>query len=106
MSYLYEKLNASDFADALLDDEHAGWTHEQAWALADYYEELADDLGEPIALDVVAVRCDWSAYPSAKEALQDHGQDAPEDEEEALDLLAEYTLSLKCNGGGVVVLDY
>lgn len=106
MSYLYKELNAADFADALLNDENAGWTDEQAWAIASHYEELTESTEEPVALDVVAVRCEWSGYPSAKEALQDHGQDAPENEQEALDLLAENTVVLKCNGGGVVVMDY
>jgi len=107
MTYLYQKLSASKFATALRDDENAGWTDEQAWALASYYEELAQDLGEPVALDVVAVRSEWTAYPSATEALADHCHSGvPENEQEALDFLSEYTVALRCNGGSVVVLNY
>ena len=31
-------------------------------ALFGYYQDLAEDLGEPIELDVIAICCEWSEY--------------------------------------------
>lgn len=40
-------------------------------ALFDFYEELSDDMGEDIPLDVIAICCDWGEY--AEEELEENG---------------------------------
>lgn len=57
---MYITVNTNEVIDRLLEDTEATWTVEEARALVEYYEELEDDLGEPIALNVVAIRCDWA----------------------------------------------
>tara|TARA_B110000211_G_C13678928_1_gene377920 strand:- start:228 stop:548 length:321 start_codon:yes stop_codon:yes gene_type:complete len=49
--------------EVLMADTHANWTYEEASALFDWYEELEEDIGEPIAFDYVAIRWDWSSGP-------------------------------------------
>ena len=56
---MYITLSTNEIIDRLLEDTNASWTYEAARALAVYYEELEEDTGEPIVLDVVAIRCDW-----------------------------------------------
>ena len=46
--------------EVLMSDTYASWTYEEASALFDWYEELEEDIGEPIAFDYVAIRCEWS----------------------------------------------
>jgi hypothetical protein len=53
-------LSTNDIIDALLSDEYANWDYDTAKALAHFYEDLEDSTGEPIELDVVAIRCEWS----------------------------------------------
>tara|TARA_R110000772_G_scaffold89088_2_gene184829 strand:+ start:498 stop:812 length:315 start_codon:yes stop_codon:yes gene_type:complete len=55
-------LTTYEVADKLLADDDANWTRAQAFALADYYEQLEEDMGEEIELDVVGIRCEWSGY--------------------------------------------
>lgn len=71
---MYEKLTTTDVADKLLADENAGWSRAGAYALAEYLQELEDDIGEEFELDVVALRCEYSEYPSAAEAVKDYNE--------------------------------
>lgn len=61
-------MTVSQMADSLLSDEYAGWTRLGAYALAEYLDELSDDIGEPIEWDPVGIRCDFSEY-TLKELL-------------------------------------
>lgn len=53
-------MTVHEMADSLLNDEYASWTRLGAYALAEYLDDLSDDIGEPIEWDRVAVRCDFS----------------------------------------------
>jgi hypothetical protein len=60
-------LNTSDIARALKSDENAAWTWNGAKALAEYLEQLEEETGEEMELDVCAVRCDFSEYANLME---------------------------------------
>ena len=55
-------LNTYEITDALLQDENAAWSYNGAKALAEYLEELRDDCGVNLELDVVALRCAYSEH--------------------------------------------
>jgi len=57
-------LSTSDIAHALKSDENAAWSWNGARALAEYLEQLEEDTGEEMELDVCAIRCDFSEYDS------------------------------------------
>jgi hypothetical protein len=61
-------MTVSQMADDLLDDDNASWTRLGAYALAEYLDELSEDIGEPIEWCRVAIRCDFSEY-TLKELL-------------------------------------
>ena len=61
-----------DIADALMNDIHANWSRAGAFALAEYFEQLEEDLGESIEFDAVAIRCDFSQYESLQEWANDY----------------------------------
>lgn len=55
--------------DTFMHAFHAYNRHEQFGydalsVLFDYYEQLEDDLGEEITLDVIAICCEWSVLTS------------------------------------------
>tara|TARA_R110000823_G_scaffold206596_1_gene337270 strand:+ start:441 stop:743 length:303 start_codon:yes stop_codon:yes gene_type:complete len=70
---LLRVINEVEGIRMLLADEYANWTVDQAEALLEYYDQYSEDLEEDMELDTVAIRCEWSAYDSIKEALADHG---------------------------------
>lgn len=55
-------MTVDQMAKDLIDDENASWTRLGAYALAEYLDELSDDIGEPIEWDRVAIRCEYSEY--------------------------------------------
>jgi hypothetical protein len=64
-------LSTYEAAHLLLKDENAKWTREAAFALVEYYEQLEEDVGE-IEFDVVAIRCDWTEYKTARDIASDY----------------------------------
>ena len=44
-------------------------------ALYDYLEQLGDDIGEEIELDVIALCCEYAEYDSLAEFQEDYGED-------------------------------
>ena len=65
-------INTSDIARALKSDENANWSWNGAKALAEYLEELEEETGEEMELDVVAIRCDFSEYESLESWASDY----------------------------------
>lgn len=84
-----ETVNEYRFKDVLLADEYASWSYGAAKALFDYYEQLSEDSGMDIELDRVAIRCEWTEYDSAWEAMEQYQpEDMPTvDNSEGMDLL-------------------
>jgi hypothetical protein len=98
-------LSTYDIADRLLRDSNACWTRPGALALAQYLQEMEDSTGETMEFDVVAIRCDWSEYPSAVDAHNSVtiGHDLTEDDEEkALARMREIGQVIVFNGGVIV----
>jgi len=65
-------LSTSDIARALKSDQNAAWTWDGAKALAEYLEQLEEDTGEEIELDVCAIRCDFSEFASLEAWASDY----------------------------------
>lgn len=65
-------LTTYDIANALLSDEFGGWSYAGAYALAEYLEELEEDCGMEMELDVVALRCEYSEFDSLQQWICDY----------------------------------
>lgn len=59
---IVQTMTRENVRDELLTDENAKWSTSAANALAEYYENLSDDIGQNINFDRVAIRCEWSEY--------------------------------------------
>ena len=98
-------LSTYEIADRLLRDSNACWTRAGALALAEHLQSVEDDTGEQMEYDAVAIRCDFSEFPSAVEAHNDitSGYDLTEDEEEtALERMREIGDVIVFDGGVIV----
>ena len=65
-------LNTYDIANALKSDDNANWSWDGAKALAEHLEELEQDTGKEMELDVCAIRCDFSEYESLESWASDY----------------------------------
>lgn len=65
-------LTTYDIANALINDELAGWTRAGAFALAEYLEEYEESTGEELELDVIALRCEFTEFEDVHEWASCH----------------------------------
>ena len=118
-----QTINTYQAVDALLQDDNASWSIEWAKALVEYLEELEEDLGEEIELDVVAIRCDYSEmtleevlnnYLEIREDFEEYKDreeeaNAPieeEDQEVIKQIISEYTTVIEVNDNKIIIQDF
>ena len=95
-------LNTYEIADAL--QNYSQMSRGGAFALAEYLEEYEESTGEELALDPVAIRCEFSEYESAIEAAAQYTSEFTT-EEAALEYLEDHT-SVITYDGGVIIQDF
>lgn len=87
------------------------FTWEAAGCLAEYYENLEEEIGEDIEIDPVAIACDWDEYGDAEELVEAYGYVlnddwAEEEDSEKVDAVIEYlrenTDVIEFSGGWLV----
>ena len=101
---MHTTLSTSEIAGALIKDEYANWSQNGALALAEYLEEYEESTGEELALDPVAIRCEFSEYESAIEAAAQYTSEFTT-AEAALEYLQDHT-SVITYDGGVIIQDF
>jgi len=59
---IIKTLSIEEMINDLICDEYANWTPQGARVLAEYWEQLSEDIGEDIVWDRVAMRCEFTEY--------------------------------------------
>ena len=54
-----QTINKYQFRDAFMSIRPDNFSYESLEILFEYFEQLEDDIGEDIELDVIAICCDW-----------------------------------------------
>ena len=65
-------LSETEAVDILMNDEYANWTRPGAYALITFLAEIEADTDTEIALDRVALRCEYNEYASLAEFQGDY----------------------------------
>ena len=84
------------------------FSYEARTALFRYLEELEDDTGEEMELDVIALCCEYAEHETAIEAATEYGWDPDEedeDEDEAREWL-EYHTTMIDFGSGIIIQQF
>jgi len=76
-------LSTYEVASQLMSDEYAGWSHEEALALAEYYEQLEEETGEEIIFNACVIRCEWNSFRNIKAVRNAYPSSCPQDDYEA-----------------------
>ena len=105
-----ETLTTSQVADRLRADQYAGWSYEGSKAMAEYLEQIEENTGEEMEMNVYAVRRNFTEYDSALAAAVENGFKPEEEEEgreaEALKWLQDKTTVIEFEGGVIIQVFY
>ena len=73
------------------------FSEEALSSIYDYLEEMEEETGEPVELDIIAICCEYTEYASLQE-YNDSYDEGLEDWDEC-----EYLVATLSNGGAVVI---
>lgn len=100
---IYQAINESYFIDRFREMGRADqFSYAGKIALFNYLEQLSEDIGEPIELDVIALCCDYSEYKSLKEFNQERYTSRDQYETSWHDV-AEITTVIEFGNGAAIV---
>lgn len=109
---LKQTLSTNQAAQILLCDDFAAWSYEAAQMLAEYYEDLSEDIGEDIEFDAVAIRCEFSEYTESELIGNFHDlvfceiEDTSELIGEIVEALRDRSTCIELNNGNFLVRDF
>ena len=81
------------------------FSYEGKKALFDYLEELSEDMGEPIEVDIVGICCDFTEYDSLEDFINDYSYTIGEDINDIEDI-QEYTTVIPINDESFIIQDF
>ena len=96
---IISNVTSHDFHNAFNAMRPDQFSYDALEALYTYLDDLSDDIGEPLELDVIAICCDFTQYNSRAEALKEYGMETLED-------LQDNTLVLELANGGLVIQQF
>jgi hypothetical protein len=94
-------LNEYEFIAAVRAVRPNNFSVEGLRALFAHLEEVEEDSGEEMELDVIGLCCDWDEYPDAECAAADHGREFDSDDE-AFDFFCQNTTVIDFDGGIII----
>ena len=74
-------------------------------ALFEYLNELAEDLGEPIELDIIAICSEFTEYDNLEDFNKDYGYFIGEDIDDVEDI-KDYTTVIEIDNESFIIQDF
>jgi len=72
---MFQHISEYDFIRAFEQVRPDNFSRAGLSALYEYFEQLEEDIGNPIELDVIAFCCEYAEYESLEEFQEDYGED-------------------------------
>ena len=94
-------LNEFEFIAAVRAVRPQNFSIEGLRALFAHLEEVEEDSGEEMELDVIGLCCNWDEYPDAECAAADYGREF-DSEEEAFEFFSENSTVIDFDGGIII----
>lgn len=91
---MHLQLTTHQVANELIADEFAGWSREEAFALAEYFENLEQECDLVIEFDRVLIRCTWDSYRTLEDIRKSHPS-CPNTWDEAEEWLNDRTIFIR-----------
>jgi hypothetical protein len=98
---IYTTVNNSQIHDEFHAYNRADqFSYEAREALFEHLEQLSEDIGEPIELDVIALCCEWTEYSWIGEVIDNYNH------VQSIEDLARYTQVIDLPNGALLVCDF
>lgn len=81
------------------------FTYEGKKALYNYLNDLSEDIGQPVELDIIALCCDYCEYRNLKEFNRDYSYSLGYDIED-IEEIQEYTTVIPVDEEGFIIQDF
>jgi len=102
---LVKKVYFNDFLEEFKKFERdEQFSYEGKRALFDYLNDLSEDIGEPIELDIIGICCDFTEYSDLKEFIDDYSYTI-EDIKEIEDI-EYYTIVISIDEERFIIQDF
>jgi hypothetical protein len=98
---MFQQINEYDFIKAFEQVRPDNFSRAGLSALYDYFEQLEEDIGNPIELDVIAICCEYSEYESLEEFQKDYGDDY-----QSIDEIEQVTTVIPVDDSGFIILQF
>ena len=103
---LVKKVSFNDFLEEFRRYEREDqFSYEGKKALFDYLEELSEDMGEPIELDVIAICCDFTEYENLEQFIDDYSYTIGEDINDIEDI-QDYTSVIQIDSQSFIIQNF
>ena len=80
------------------------FSYEGKKALFEYLNQLSDDIGEPIELDIIGICCDFTEYDNLQEFNDDYGYTI--NEINSIDEIEYYTTVIRIDENSFIIQDF
>ena len=96
-----QTINEYQFTEAFKRIRPNNFSYEGLKALFEWFEELENDTGEEMELDVIAICCDFSEYENLKEYNEYYDKECEE-----IDEIADDTTLIKIDDERFIIQQY
>ena len=96
---IIETVNEHSFTEAFEKIRPDNFSYEGQKALYAYLEDLSEDIGTPIELDVISICCEYSEYKSFEELKKDYKHHFKD-----VESLRDYTTVIEIENTGRLII--
>ena len=98
---MFQHISEYDFIRAFEQVRPDNFSRAGLSALYEYLEQLEEDIGNPIELDVIAICCEYAEYESLEEFQEDYGEDY-----QSIDEIEQVTTVITVDDDGFIILQF
>jgi len=103
---LVKTVTFSDFVEEFRNyGREDQFSYEGKKALYDYLNDLSEDIGESIELDIIGICCDFTEYGSLKEFVNDYSYTIGEDINDIEDI-RDYTIVIPIDSQSFIIQNF
>ena len=98
---MYTQVTEQSFIDSFISIRPDNFSRDGLMALFNFFEQLEDDIGEPMELDVIAVCCEFSEL-TLKEAAEQYDIE----DDDIIEWLRDNTIVIPVDDDTIIIQDF